>query len=101
MGYLKPDILNFYKPVSLRIAEKVSLGFWIDCIFPLHSLQTILGIPSLEHILNPAQIIPRYIMYNMTNTTKHGVVLPQDKSGKCSNIIFKVLSNLNMSKSVI
>ncbi|XP_032073083.1 DEP domain-containing protein 1A [Thamnophis elegans] len=43
-------------------------------------LQTILGIPSLEHILNPAQIIPRYIIYNMTNTTKHGVVLPQDKS---------------------
>ncbi|XP_026521469.1 DEP domain-containing protein 1A [Notechis scutatus] len=43
-------------------------------------LQTILGIPSLEHILHPAQIIPRYIIYNMTNTTKHGVVFLQDKS---------------------
>ncbi|XP_015744469.1 DEP domain-containing protein 1A isoform X1 [Python bivittatus] len=43
-------------------------------------LQTILGIPSLEHILQPEQVIPSYIIYNMTNTSKHGVVLLQDKS---------------------
>ncbi|XP_039185048.1 DEP domain-containing protein 1A isoform X1 [Crotalus tigris] len=43
-------------------------------------LQTILSISSLEDILHPAQIIPRYIIYNMTNTSKHGVVLLQDKS---------------------
>ncbi|KAK9404156.1 DEP domain-containing protein 1A [Crotalus adamanteus] len=43
-------------------------------------LQTILSISSLEDILHPAQIIPHYIIYNMTNTSKHGVVLLQDKS---------------------
>ncbi|KAG3283365.1 DEP domain containing 1, transcript variant X1 [Ictidomys tridecemlineatus] len=43
-------------------------------------LQTILGVPSLEELINPSQVIPQYIMYNMTNTSKHGVVVLQDKS---------------------
>ncbi|XP_006167208.1 DEP domain-containing protein 1A isoform X2 [Tupaia chinensis] len=43
-------------------------------------LQTILGVSSLEEVINPKQVIPRYIMYNMANTSKHGVVILQDKS---------------------
>ncbi|XP_077784727.1 DEP domain-containing protein 1A isoform X2 [Podarcis muralis] len=43
-------------------------------------LQTILGMPSVNEVLHPAQIVPRYIIYNMTNTSKRGVVLLQDKS---------------------
>ncbi|XP_076976758.1 DEP domain-containing protein 1A isoform X2 [Tamandua tetradactyla] len=43
-------------------------------------LQTILGVPSLEEVINPRQVIPQYIMYNMTNTSKHGIVILQDKS---------------------
>ncbi|XP_007957586.1 DEP domain-containing protein 1A [Orycteropus afer afer] len=43
-------------------------------------LQTILGVPSLEEVINPRQVIPQYIKYNMTNTSKHGVVILQDKS---------------------
>lgn len=43
-------------------------------------LQTILGLPSLEEVLQPAQIIPEYVIYNMTNTSKHGVVILQNKS---------------------
>ncbi|XP_062834238.1 DEP domain-containing protein 1A isoform X2 [Anolis carolinensis] len=43
-------------------------------------LQTILGISSLEDILNPAQVVPQYIVYNMTNTSKRGVVLLQNQS---------------------
>ncbi|XP_072830317.1 DEP domain-containing protein 1A isoform X4 [Vicugna pacos] len=43
-------------------------------------LQTILGVQSLEEVINPQQVIPQYIMYNMTNTSKHGVVILQDKS---------------------
>ncbi|KAB0388870.1 hypothetical protein E2I00_005217, partial [Balaenoptera physalus] len=31
-------------------------------------LQTILGVSSLEEVINPKQVIPQYIMYNMTNT---------------------------------
>uniref|UniRef100_A0A6J0TRL9 DEP domain-containing protein 1A isoform X5 n=1 Tax=Pogona vitticeps TaxID=103695 RepID=A0A6J0TRL9_9SAUR len=48
-------------------------------IIMLH-LQTVLGIPSLEEVLDPAQVIPQYIIYNMTNTSKRGVVLLQEKS---------------------
>ncbi|XP_055966934.1 DEP domain-containing protein 1A [Sorex fumeus] len=43
-------------------------------------LQTILGVPSLEEVIHPKQVIPQYVMYNMTNTSKHGVVTLQDKS---------------------
>ncbi|XP_075471958.1 DEP domain-containing protein 1A isoform X1 [Ascaphus truei] len=43
-------------------------------------LQKILALPSLEDVLNPAQIKPRHIMYNMTHTSKHGVVILQDKT---------------------
>ncbi|NXN11930.1 DEP1A protein, partial [Indicator maculatus] len=43
-------------------------------------LQTILGLPSLEEILQPTQIIPEYVIYNMTNTSKHGVVILQNKA---------------------
>lgn len=49
--------------------------------FLLFSLQTILGVSSLEEVINPKQVIPEYIMYNMTNTSKHGIVILQDKSG--------------------
>ncbi|XP_034874187.1 DEP domain-containing protein 1A isoform X1 [Mirounga angustirostris] len=43
-------------------------------------LQTILGVPSLEELINPKQVVPQYVMYNMTNTSKHGIVILQDKS---------------------
>ncbi|XP_036612080.1 DEP domain-containing protein 1A [Trichosurus vulpecula] len=43
-------------------------------------LQTILGMPSLEEILDPTQVIPQYVIYNMTNTSKHGVVVLQNKA---------------------
>ncbi|NXB53332.1 DEP1A protein, partial [Leucopsar rothschildi] len=43
-------------------------------------LQTILGVPSLEEVLQPAQIIPDFVMYNMSNTSRHGVVILQDKA---------------------
>nr|XP_048309450.1 DEP domain-containing protein 1A isoform X1 [Myodes glareolus] len=43
-------------------------------------LQSILGVPSIEDLINPDQVIPQYIMYNMSNTSKHGVVVLQDKS---------------------
>ncbi|TKC46830.1 hypothetical protein EI555_002928, partial [Monodon monoceros] len=51
----------------------------------LFSLQTILGVSSLEEVINPKQVIPQCIMYNVTNTSKHGVVILQDKSGPRSN----------------
>uniref|UniRef100_A0A674H584 DEP domain-containing protein 1A-like n=1 Tax=Taeniopygia guttata TaxID=59729 RepID=A0A674H584_TAEGU len=48
-------------------------------IIQIH-LQTILGLPSLEEVLQPAQIIPEFVTYNMSNTSKHGVVILQDKA---------------------
>lgn len=66
--------------------------------FLLFSLQTILGVSSLEEVINPKQVIPQYIMYNMTNTSKHGVVVLQDKSGSYQQ---KKLDSLNLQTKVI
>ncbi|XP_053325109.1 DEP domain-containing protein 1A isoform X2 [Spea bombifrons] len=46
----------------------------------LTHLQKILALPSLDEVLNPAQINPGHIMYNMTHTSKHGVVVLEDKT---------------------
>ncbi|NWV00868.1 DEP1A protein, partial [Upupa epops] len=61
-----------------EISEEYVQETWRNII--LIHLQTILGLPSLEGVLQPAQIVPEYVLYNMTNTTKHGVVVLQDKA---------------------
>ncbi|XP_067419467.1 DEP domain-containing protein 1A isoform X2 [Emydura macquarii macquarii] len=61
-----------------EISQEDLEEIWQNVI--LIHLQTILGLPSLEEILHSAQVIPQYVMYNMTNTSKHGVVVLQNKS---------------------
>ncbi|XP_026871852.2 DEP domain-containing protein 1A [Electrophorus electricus] len=45
----------------------------------LTHLQKMLGLPSLDDILNPAQVCPHFIIYNMTKVNKHGVVALEDR----------------------
>ncbi|KFO85055.1 DEP domain-containing protein 1A, partial [Buceros rhinoceros silvestris] len=61
-----------------EISQEYVQETWRNII--LIHLQTILGLPSLEEVLQPSQIVPEYVMYNMTHTSKHGVVILQDKS---------------------
>ncbi|NWR61651.1 DEP1A protein, partial [Bucorvus abyssinicus] len=61
-----------------EISQEYVQETWRNII--LIHLQTILGLPSLEEVLQPSQIVPEYIMYNMTHTSKHGVVILQNKS---------------------
>ncbi|XP_058887829.1 DEP domain-containing protein 1A-like isoform X2 [Acipenser ruthenus] len=53
----------------------------------LTHLQKTLGLTSLEEVLDPAQVNPHHIVYNMTNINKHGVVTLQDKSVLCGYIM--------------
>ncbi|XP_068949471.1 DEP domain-containing protein 1A isoform X1 [Petaurus breviceps papuanus] len=70
---------NKENPVEEREISQEDIGeIWRHII--LMHLQTILGMPSLEEALDPAQVIPQYIIYNMTNTSKHGVVVLQNKA---------------------
>ncbi|KAB5567374.1 hypothetical protein PHYPO_G00232030 [Pangasianodon hypophthalmus] len=46
----------------------------------LTHLQKLLGLPSLEDVLNPAEVNSHFIMYNMTKVNKHGVVTLEDKT---------------------
>ncbi|NXS93798.1 DEP1A protein, partial [Jacana jacana] len=61
-----------------EISQEYVKETWRNII--LIHLQTILGLPSLEEVLQPAQIVPEHVLYNLANTSKHGVVVLQDKS---------------------
>ncbi|NXR70728.1 DEP1A protein, partial [Rhadina sibilatrix] len=77
----KPDGTEEKKEDTLQrreISQEYVQETWRN-IIQVH-LQTILGLPSLEEVLQPAQIIPEFVMYNMSNTSKHGVVILQDKA---------------------
>ncbi|KAI4549446.1 hypothetical protein MG293_001776 [Ovis ammon polii] len=73
------------KKHGLHFSQVKTSFLLITCLNIITVLQTILGVSSLEEVINPKQVIPQYIMYNMTNTSKHGVVILQDKSGPRSN----------------
>ncbi|XP_050756776.1 DEP domain-containing protein 1A isoform X4 [Gymnogyps californianus] len=75
------DIIEENKEDTLHrkeISQEYVQETWRTII--LIHLQTILGLPSLEEVLQPTQIVPEYVIYNMTNTSKHGVVILQNKS---------------------
>ncbi|KFV14562.1 DEP domain-containing protein 1A, partial [Tauraco erythrolophus] len=77
----KPNIIEENKEDTLHrkeVSQEYVQETWRNII--LIHLQTILGLPSLEEVLQPAQIVPEYVIYNMTHTSKHGVVILQDKS---------------------
>ncbi|NWV67168.1 DEP1A protein, partial [Malurus elegans] len=77
----KPDGMEEKKEDTLQrreISQEYVQETWKNIIM-IH-LQTILGLPSLEELLQPAQIVPEFVMYNMSNTSKHGVVILQDKA---------------------
>lgn len=47
------------------------------------SLQKILGLSTLEGVLDLSQVNVEHIVYNMTHVNKHGVVNLEDKTGGC------------------
>ncbi|NXU59221.1 DEP1A protein, partial [Turnix velox] len=79
LGSTNPEMEENKKEALHRkeISQEYVLETWRNII--LIHLQTILGLPSLDEVLQPAQIVPQYVLYNMTNTSKHGVVVLQDK----------------------
>ncbi|KAI4902158.1 hypothetical protein NFI96_030354, partial [Prochilodus magdalenae] len=56
------DIKNIWKNVTLT------------------HLQKLLGLPYLDDVLNPTEVDSCFIVYNMTNVNKHGVVTLDDKT---------------------
>ena len=51
-------------------------------MFVLISLQKILGIASLDEVLDRRNVNPQNIIHNMTKVNKHGVVTLDDKSSR-------------------
>nr|KAF6504639.1 DEP domain containing 1 [Rousettus aegyptiacus] len=79
--HMNSEVINEDQENSIdnrEISQKDVEEVWRYII--LIYLQTILGVSSLEEVINPKQVIPQYVMYNITNTSKRGVVILQDKS---------------------
>lgn len=52
---------------------------WLFCVF---SLQKILGVESLDEVLDRQCVKPLDIIHNMTKVNKHGVVTLEDKTSR-------------------
>lgn len=52
---------------------------WLRCVF---SLQKILGVESLDELLDRQCVNPLNIIHNMTKVNKHGVVTLEDKTSR-------------------
>ncbi|GAA6106171.1 DEP domain-containing protein 1A isoform X1 [Tachysurus ichikawai] len=63
---------------SREITEEEIQDIWKNVT--LTHLQKLLGLPSLEDVLNPADVSSHFIVYNMTKVNKHGVVTLEDKT---------------------
>ncbi|NXA03893.1 DEP1A protein, partial [Sapayoa aenigma] len=77
----KRDLTEENKEDTLQrreISQEYVQETWRNIIL-LH-LQTILGLPSLEEVLQPEQVDPQHVLYNLSHTSRHGVVILQDKS---------------------
>lgn len=57
----------------------------------LFSLQKILGLDSLEEVLDITLVNSKFIIHNVYSVSKQGVVILDDKSSKCIQaILFSV-----------
>ncbi|KAF5901481.1 DEP domain-containing protein 1A isoform X1, partial [Clarias magur] len=61
-----------------EITEEEIQDIWKNVT--LTHLQKLLGLHSLEDVLNPAEVNSHFIVYNMTKLNKHGVVTLEDKT---------------------
>ncbi|XP_072919241.1 DEP domain-containing protein 1B-like isoform X2 [Hemitrygon akajei] len=62
------------RPVTQSDIEEA----WREVV--LNHLQKLLGLASLDEVLDLSQVISQNIVYNVCNISKHGVVVLQDKS---------------------
>ncbi|NXK86538.1 DEP1A protein, partial [Formicarius rufipectus] len=77
----KPDVIKGNKEDTLQrkeISQEYVLETWRNII--LIHLQGVLGVPSLEALLAPAQVLPERVLFNMHSTSRRGVVLLPDSS---------------------
>uniref|UniRef100_A0A673FUW4 Retinal Mueller cells isomerohydrolase n=1 Tax=Sinocyclocheilus rhinocerous TaxID=307959 RepID=A0A673FUW4_9TELE len=61
---------------SKKFDKEILVIFVVSNVF----LQKLVGSGSLEDVLDPAQVNPQFIVYNMTKVNKHGVVSLEDKT---------------------
>ncbi|NWI53720.1 DEP1A protein, partial [Calyptomena viridis] len=81
LGKPNHDVVEDNKEDTLQrkeISQEYVQEIWRNII--LTHLQTLLALPSLQEVLHPAQVDPQHVLYNLSNSSRHGVVVLQDKS---------------------
>ncbi|XP_078417385.1 DEP domain-containing protein 1B-like isoform X2 [Cetorhinus maximus] len=74
-----PGIISEGQTIHVRQVTQTDVEeAWREIV--LNHLQKILGLASLDDVLDFSQVIPQHILYNVRNVSKHGVVILQDKS---------------------
>ncbi|XP_067845816.1 DEP domain-containing protein 1A-like isoform X2 [Heptranchias perlo] len=74
-----PGVTSEEQSIHVRQVTQTDIEeAWREIV--LNHLQKILGLASLEDVLDFSQVIPQHILYNVHNVSKHGVVILQDKS---------------------
>lgn len=66
---------------STRKERILTLTFTVCCF----SLKKILGVSSLDDVLDQCHVSPQNIIHNMTKVNKHGVVTLEDKTGRLAH----------------
>ncbi|GCC32849.1 hypothetical protein chiPu_0011313 [Chiloscyllium punctatum] len=74
-----PEVISEEPKIHVRQVTQTDIEeTWREVA--LNHLQKILGLAALNDVLDFSQVIPQYILYNVHNVSKHGVVILQDKS---------------------
>lgn len=78
-------------------------GFWVSNDFLKinlinyylsFSLQKILGLDSLEEVLDVKLVNSKFIIHNVYSVSKQGVVILDDKSSKCTKITWFLVDSI-------
>ncbi|GCB66315.1 hypothetical protein scyTo_0014979 [Scyliorhinus torazame] len=74
-----PGVISEEQMLHVRQVTQTDIEeAWREIV--LNHLQKILGLASLDDVLDFSKVIPQHILYNVRNVSKHGVVILQDKT---------------------
>uniref|UniRef100_A0A3Q2YTA1 DEP domain containing 1a n=1 Tax=Hippocampus comes TaxID=109280 RepID=A0A3Q2YTA1_HIPCM len=75
-----------------ELTEDDERNIWRDTT--LTHLQKILGVASLDEVLDPRSVNPHHIIHNMTKVNKHGVVALDDKTNDLPHWVLSAMKSL-------
>lgn len=73
--------------INLAIQTLGTTAINVSCQLCCLSLQRVLGLTSLDGVLNPAHVSGKHIVHNVFSVNRSGIVILENKAGVYSFII--------------